>query len=945
MCNRLSLLVCSVTLCLSLLLLPLQVRADAPDAQPKLPGTITVDISHTVSMTLALIPAGTFMMGSPVDEKGRSDDEGPQHAVTISEPFYLGAVEVTQAQYEEVMGKNPSEIKGGNLPVDRISWDDANTFCRKLSKMTGKEFDLPTEAQWEYACRAGTTTRFSFGEKDEDLGKFGNFCDKSCRRGFTFLADHDYDDGADTATPVGSYKPNAWSLYDMHGNVWEWCQDWYSKDSYRNAAQSDPMGVPAGTSHVIRGGSWYDSPSRYCRSAYRTGRGPGCAYAGIGMRVVMRPPQLKTPRPTITLDLGNNVQMRFALIPAGTFMMGMVPGDPTPSPEKDDVPQHKVTISHPFYMSVYEVTQEQYQQIMGTNPSQFKGEHYPVTNVYWADCSKFCTRLSQQTGLLIAHMPTEAQWEYACRAGTTTRYSFGDNDADFYKYGNYADKSNSQGLGWQDRDHNDGYDRAAPVGSYLPNAWGLYDMHGNVWEWVADWYGVDYYAHAPEVDPQGPEVGTPLHGDGAVGPDSTGKDTFYAHVYRGGNFMSSAPYCRSSRRDYDRTDYTNNDRGFRVALEIVAMPKAEDAARLREATKRKEPEVRLAAVTALYEVMGEKSADDLKAALDDPAEPVRLCAARGLAELGDRTCLKALGQLLSSADLATRTNAHFVLMALTGKQFDFVPYEKDDTRAAAARAWTDWIDREGAGARLHHPLSFDVKGYRTLGCLAAEIVEYDALGRQTLKLPVDGTPWGIQPLDDGGILVGLFGDRKVVELNRDGKVTWKTENLPGGPMHIQRLDNGNTLIACSDAKQVMEVDKAGTIVWKVDTAGRAVDARRLKNGHTLITTCRESNRVYEIDRDGKEVWKADNLTDPQTAQRLENGNTLIGCTSERKVVEIDPDGKVIWSVKLPNMPMDVQRLANGNIVVSDGTQVLELDHTGQTVSSISMENVSRIFRY
>jgi formylglycine-generating enzyme required for sulfatase activity len=222
-------------------------------------------------MKLVLIPSGKFMMGSPKGEKDRSDNEGPQHEVTLSKPFYMGVYTVTQEQYEQMMGKNPSDFKGATNPVELVSWDGAVEFCKKLSDKTGKKVRLPTEAEWEYACRAGSKTRFSYGD-DNDYANLGDYAW--------------YTKNSDNKThPVGQKKPNEWGLYDMHGNVWQWCSDWYA-DSYANAGKTDPSGPASGSTRVLRGGCWNFTPL-YCRSAYRVRLAPGYRYLSIGFRVVV----------------------------------------------------------------------------------------------------------------------------------------------------------------------------------------------------------------------------------------------------------------------------------------------------------------------------------------------------------------------------------------------------------------------------------------------------------------------------------------------------------------------------------------------------------------------------------------------------------------------------------------------------------------------------------
>ncbi|MCD6328514.1 formylglycine-generating enzyme family protein [bacterium] len=214
------------------------------------------------------IPPGEFWMGSPKSEKKRFNNEGPLHTVRIAKGFWLGKFEVTQAEYERVMGKNPSHFKGSSHPVESLSWNDAVEFCGKLSGQSGAIYRLPTEAEWEYACRAGTTTRFNTGDSDSELGRAGWYAGNSRRK------THD----------VGQKAPNAWGLFDMHGNVWEWCSDWYGEDYYGSSPGVDPTGPGSGSRRVIRGGSWYNL-ARYCRSAARYRYDPRYRYFNIGLRV------------------------------------------------------------------------------------------------------------------------------------------------------------------------------------------------------------------------------------------------------------------------------------------------------------------------------------------------------------------------------------------------------------------------------------------------------------------------------------------------------------------------------------------------------------------------------------------------------------------------------------------------------------------------------------
>ncbi len=239
------------------------------------PKELTVDLGKGVKLEMVLIPSGEFMMGSPDSEKDTASDEKPQHRVRITKPFYLGKYLVTQEQWEAAMGNNLSEFKGPKNPVEQVNWDDCQKFVDKLNRRQGNpagKFVLPTEAQWEYACRAGSKTRYCFGHDASKLDEYAW-----------------YEKNSDDKThPVGEKKPNAWGLYDMHGNVWEWCQDWYNDDYYADSPKDDPMGPATGSARVIRGGSWCN-PVKFCRSAGRGGEMSGRRNDSLGFRVSLVP--------------------------------------------------------------------------------------------------------------------------------------------------------------------------------------------------------------------------------------------------------------------------------------------------------------------------------------------------------------------------------------------------------------------------------------------------------------------------------------------------------------------------------------------------------------------------------------------------------------------------------------------------------------------------------
>ncbi|HTU22058.1 MAG TPA: bifunctional serine/threonine-protein kinase/formylglycine-generating enzyme family protein [Gemmataceae bacterium] len=253
-------------------------------------------LTNLIGMKFVLVPAGTFVIGSPPDEAGRSADEGPQHEVTITRPFYLASYPVTQAQYQRVMRSNPShfcrsgrgkelckDIDPQTLPVERVTWGNAVVFCRKLSEWPEerrhrRKYRLPTEAEWEYACRGDSMQPFHLGlSLSSALANFdGNYPYGGAPRG-PFLK---------RTSPVGSYPPSALGLYDLHGNVWEWCADWYGEHYYAESPGEDPPGPATGDRRVVRGGCW-SSPGNNCRTAYRGKLEPGDHLYRVGFRVLL----------------------------------------------------------------------------------------------------------------------------------------------------------------------------------------------------------------------------------------------------------------------------------------------------------------------------------------------------------------------------------------------------------------------------------------------------------------------------------------------------------------------------------------------------------------------------------------------------------------------------------------------------------------------------------
>ncbi|MDZ7620048.1 MAG: formylglycine-generating enzyme family protein [Patescibacteria group bacterium] len=279
---------------------------------------VIADLGDGVKLEMVLIPAGAFTMG---DDAGL-DDEKPAHKVTITKPFYLGKHEVTVEQFRrfveatgyltdaekgtgfegafgwdreamefamnaEYSWRSPGFPQSDTDPVVNVSWNDAVAFCEWLSREEGKSYRLPTEAEWEYACRAGTTTDYSHGDDPEGVAKVGNVADAEFAEQFPELEGLiKASDGFVHTSPAGSFPPNAFGLRDMHGNVWEWCADWYDPEYYALAPANDPLGPAAGEERVYRGGGWFNC-TRGCRSASRSASQPENRNLTLGFRVAM----------------------------------------------------------------------------------------------------------------------------------------------------------------------------------------------------------------------------------------------------------------------------------------------------------------------------------------------------------------------------------------------------------------------------------------------------------------------------------------------------------------------------------------------------------------------------------------------------------------------------------------------------------------------------------
>jgi len=543
------------------------------------------------------IGPGTFMMGS---DSGHGDEK-PVHKVTIDYSFDIAKTEVTVAQFKtfvEATGyETDAERQGGifycpcpdqlgyargrnwqdtgfdqteDHPVCCVSFNDAKEFCKWLSQQSGHHFRLPTEAEWEYACRAGTT-----GDYAGDIRQMA--CFDMTAQGRT--------------NPVAQKKPNPWQLYDMHGNVWEWCEDIYYWQYYNaptnGSANLTPEVPAAGASRrVLRGGAWC-SPGTSCTSSFR--RPAPCAFkeTGTGFRVVcckspagakssvtVSPVNKATKFParnssspsTVALTVGD-IEFDFVRIDPGAFVMGNDSDYIDRYGWTYELPKHEVTIGYSYYMGATEVTLEQFDLFVTDTGYVTDAEKYgfaftcmpdgaawhyemlinwrfpgfvqtdsePVTHITWYDALAFCRWLSGKTGRDI-RLPSEAEWEYACRAGTT---------------GEYAGKLDEMGWClWNS------YFKTYRVAQKRPNAWGLYDMHGNVWEWVLDMWNPD--ANGPPSD----------------GSARLTSPRYDCGITRGGSFGNPPWLCRSYIRMKTtlgpRAHYNN---GFRLLMSLDSLQK------------------------------------------------------------------------------------------------------------------------------------------------------------------------------------------------------------------------------------------------------------------------------------------------------------------------------------------------------------------------------------
>lgn len=545
--------------------------------------------NNYIEPIMATLPAGEFLMGSKENTR-----EQPIHSVKIS-TFQLAKYDVTVKEFlvftsatdykpsgkcafktdtgalQEIPTRwgSLSTIRGEFIPINCVSWKDTHAYIDWLSAQTGKSYRLPSEAEWEYAARAGSTKKFHFGDDEKQLCKYGNGNDVAASRDMgrdLIRADKPLacDDKESFISTVGTYQPNKFGLYDMIGNVSQWVADCYHVD-YQGAPQTGIAWSDKNcTVPFTRGGSWSTDANNQ-RSAFRPKIEDAKATASQGFfdrgfRLALdsqteTPTTVRDAQKNFTTELTNKqkadikyritvIKEREALlknyktwkkdpvaippmvnIPAGEFLMGSDNAD-------KEKPIHKVTVKA-FNLSKYEVTIKQFKQFaaatnyipnqhcwryMNEGGGQFKvgydvtlgnwltpeyapSDFHPVMCVSWDDATAYLQWLSQQTGKKY-RLATEAEWEYAARAGSTTKYSFGDDDKDLCQYGNIFDESGMRAF-VRDKEYkkkdmacDDGAEYTTVVGMYKPNVFGVYDMIGNISEWVED-CDHDNYEGAP----------------------------------------------------------------------------------------------------------------------------------------------------------------------------------------------------------------------------------------------------------------------------------------------------------------------------------------------------------------------------------------------------------------------------------------------------------------
>ena len=525
--------------------------------------------ANNMEFEMVFVEGGTFAMGCSAEHNNIDfrhyicdNNEKPVHNVKLSN-FYMGKFEVTQKLWQTVMGTtliqqrdlaNPDwELygEGDNYPVYYVSYEGCVEFCNKLNKLLytqlpeGYEFVLPTEAQWEYAARGGKKSRGYTYSGSNFINKVA-WCEENCEK---------------KMRETGRKFKNELGIFDMSGNVWEWCRDWFEENYYSYASATNPQGPLTGMQRVLRGGSWSFKPW-HCRVSTRYFYEPTGRSASVGFRIALAPAKelfdLKSLKDAVNKlsarasSVNNRIfkvddlYFEMVFVDGGTFTMGCT-SNPNDCFENEE-PTHSVTVSD-FYIGKYQVTQQLWRKVMGSTLQQQRdlgnpewelygeGDDYPMYYINLWECEEFCFKLNDLLSKLLPEgykfaLPTEAQWEYAARGGKKSKGCI-------YSGGDIISK-----VAWF---MENGNDKIQKIGMKKGNELGIYDMSGNVWEWCRDYFDGDYYYISPEYNPVGPEYG-------------------FQRALRGGSWRSTEQGCRVSCRYKSSPGDRASNCGLRLAL-------------------------------------------------------------------------------------------------------------------------------------------------------------------------------------------------------------------------------------------------------------------------------------------------------------------------------------------------------------------------------------------
>jgi formylglycine-generating enzyme required for sulfatase activity len=584
----------------------------------------SIKLSEDISpINMIYVKEGKFSMGSPKSENAREDDE-TQHKVRLTKPFWLSQHEITQEQYEYIMGENPSRFNVGvsNLPVDSVAYWDCLYFCAKLtaraqeegSLPAGYRYTLPTEAQWEYSCRAGSKTATYNGNITERGSYNSPDIDAIAWYGGNSKVEYEiFEDASKWSEkqvsfdkagpqPVGLKKPNKWGFFDMIGNVSEWTLDTY--EEFTDQKAQDPLIQIDGrgtSDHIIRGGSW-SSPVDHCRSARRN-RSWFASYGNdnTGFRIALsydsnykQNLQMKytvesepadiNPGENFVLKLyskNENIEysreIKFIWVNPGSFYAGSQSAERKKyrSDYHASEPYRKVNIKKGYWLCEVETPigfkDFVERKILAYDYKDLESANYPKRSIALPNVEGFLHELTAHLGKYGVRLPdgyewalpTENQWEYACRAGTETAFHFGDDWEDLDEYANIRDINFNTGYGWdkhKENSLNDGYNSEAPVASFKPNQWGFYDMHGNIAEYC-----------------RGRDPAIPRQMDIDIWNKIKRRDSMFHQnvldpqlcVIRGGSYFSTPSSCRSAYRWIYNLESNGSNKEFNVGFRIA----------------------------------------------------------------------------------------------------------------------------------------------------------------------------------------------------------------------------------------------------------------------------------------------------------------------------------------------------------------------------------------